>query len=326
MSDYTFRTSDFGRWGPGKGSNLTQTEGDLNIWNLLAFITSVSDHLQSSVVSIDYFTVSGTQWTIHLTNGAVLGPYFLPIARRRGTGLWAALHDYLADDTFYINGSSYTVNVPHTSAATFDPDATDGSGHPLYQLELANPGNTVPTGGTILQELVKASGADFDLEWHTRLLSELGDVGILSPQSVGDVLFFDGSIWYNRLPLFSDLSGQIGDAQDIANQSQIVTSSSGTVTVNLGLGRIVYLALTEDVIAFSVTGWAASGIGCTMRLIVTNGASWTMVHPSGMKWASILSPSPPDVSIGAGKVDRYDYFTADSGVTKYGTIAAQDNV
>jgi len=155
-----FRTA--GAWGPGQGADLTAPQVDENFYELL---TRVAD-LESvpAGVGIDYISVSGASFTVHLTDHSIEGPFPLPVANWTFRGEWTASTPYVINDVFQFGGSLYIVIFAHTSAATFDPNANDGLGHDYYLLVLT-PYAILPVGGDASQVLTKHSGADFDVFW-----------------------------------------------------------------------------------------------------------------------------------------------------------------
>jgi hypothetical protein len=159
-----FRTA--GPWGPGQGSNLAAAQVDGNFWELLSRLAYLEDHAPAALVSIDYFSVSGSLLTIHMTDHSIRGPFELPVAQwhfhKEG---WQPDTDYVPQDVFAHNGSAYLVLWPHHSAGSFDPGANDGMGHDFYGLLLTDPGDALPLGGAAGQVLTKRSSADLDMEW-----------------------------------------------------------------------------------------------------------------------------------------------------------------
>jgi hypothetical protein len=129
-----FRTADLTKWGAGKGGDLTPTEVDLNFWEVLSRIVALEG--DTGAVGIDHFATNTTTGTItvFMTDGTQRGPYALPAAKFRLLGEWTP--DTVYPDGVFITegGDTYIINVAHTSALTFDPGATDGSGNQLYGL------------------------------------------------------------------------------------------------------------------------------------------------------------------------------------------------
>lgn len=164
VASLTYRTADNTRWGGGQGSDLLAATIDLNFWTLAQAIAQLESD-QSITVSIDYITVTGNQMYVTLTNHAVLGPFTLPTAEWSPRGNWAPTTAYAPFDVVSENGSLYLVTTAHTSAATFNVNATNGTGQALYVLILSAPENALPANGTIGQVLTKSSGSPFASEW-----------------------------------------------------------------------------------------------------------------------------------------------------------------
>lgn len=147
-----------------KGSQLTSDEFDDNMRHFDERLDVIEGD-PPEARSIDSFSIAGDQLTVHMSDSTDEGPLTVPAVTYNPRGEWAASTAYVKYDTFYVNGSSYQVLYPHTSALTFDPNANDGLGHDYYQLWLESPANTLPTGGTEGQILAKASASDYDTEW-----------------------------------------------------------------------------------------------------------------------------------------------------------------
>jgi carbohydrate binding protein with CBM5/12 domain len=213
---YVFRTP--GPWGPGKGSDLAPDEVDGNFWQAIQDIAAKA----AQGVGIANIVVTGNQFTVVLTDHTLLGPYELPMMTIQFKGEWQPSTSYLAGDVITHGGSTYFVNVNHTSAATFDPGATDGLGHDLYGLLLQNPASTIPPGGFDKAFLRKVGTVDFVSAWETALLDDLADVSVASAIE-GNVLVFSSGIWTAQA--FSSLSfllSQLGDVS-IAESPGLVT-------------------------------------------------------------------------------------------------------
>jgi len=163
-----YRTS--GPWGTGKGANLVAPEVDTNFYDLAQRLTTVETDLPAAAVSIAFFSISGDTFSVHMTDSTVQGPFQLPVRAWNFRGDWAPSTIYNVDDVVTANGGVYMVLVNHTSAATFDDGATDGSGNPLYGLLLVNPSNVLPPGGEIGQYLVKTDTPDYVVGWQTPVI------------------------------------------------------------------------------------------------------------------------------------------------------------
>ena len=155
-----FVTDDLTKWGFGLGRPLHAAEADNDLWELFSAITALQDHA-STTVSIDYFTLVIDQFTIHMTDHSMRGPFTLPTAVWNFRDTWLPLTYYSKFDVFNNGVSLYIVLLAHTSAATFDPAANDGSGHSFYQLLLTQPLIVIPvetkTGATLTPGIADAN-------------------------------------------------------------------------------------------------------------------------------------------------------------------------
>ncbi len=163
-----YRTDDLTKWGTGIGRRLTPAEVDNNFWDALARILAL-ESAPSAGAGIDHFSITGQQLYVTLTDATVLGPYLLPVATFNDRGTWQPATVYGVLDTFTINGGLYEVIFAHTSAASFDAGANDGSGHDYYHLLVQTPGSSLPTGGATSQVLKKSSSTDFAVAWSWSL-------------------------------------------------------------------------------------------------------------------------------------------------------------
>ena len=81
MNDITYRTS--GAWGAGLGTDLTAAQVDMNFWILYSLIVSLQN---AEPITISYFTVTGNQMWITMTDHYVFGPFTIPTAVWNFTG------------------------------------------------------------------------------------------------------------------------------------------------------------------------------------------------------------------------------------------------
>lgn len=142
-----FRTTDGARWGAagglGTGGNLTPLQFDENMWELLTRIQALETD-PPEAVSVNGFTVLGSQFQVNMSDGSTRGPYDLPIATFRDMGEWVNAMELEVLDFFSVpHRGFYRTLIAHTTPdapAEFDPAAVDedsGSptfGEPLYQL------------------------------------------------------------------------------------------------------------------------------------------------------------------------------------------------
>jgi hypothetical protein len=125
LVDLTFRGT--GPWGPGKGANLQPAEVDDNFWEIATAVLNLETNpaLPTGIQSI---TISGTQMTITLTDGSVMGPYTIPVLVMRWRDEWQPATPYAVLDVFKVTGVGiFLVELAHVSGDVFDPRiAVDG--------------------------------------------------------------------------------------------------------------------------------------------------------------------------------------------------------
>lgn len=137
LADLKYVTT--GAWGSGLARPLTAAEADGNVQTLRAAIQYLIDN-PSEGVSVSNITVSGRQLTFFMSDASTFGPFTLPIAYPRWRGDWVASGSYAVFDIVLAEGyGTFIVAKDHTSAGTFDPNASSG-GDPLY-IQIAEPAN-----------------------------------------------------------------------------------------------------------------------------------------------------------------------------------------
>ena len=169
-----YRTS--GLWGAGKGANLVAAEVDGNFYDVDQRIVTLEDAIPDAANSIAFFSVTGSLFNVHMTNGTIQGPFALPQVTWNFRADWLPSTVYNANDVVSANGSTYLVLVNHVSALTFDAGANDGAGHDYYGRLLTNPANVLPAGGEIGQQLTKTDTDDYAVGWETTVVTISHDV------------------------------------------------------------------------------------------------------------------------------------------------------
>lgn len=163
-----------------KGSALTVAEADDNIHNLDDRITVLEDNPVDPITPTS-IGMTGTSFTMGLSNGDTLGPISFTIPMPRFRGPWTALTSYQQLNFFIApDGALGAVMYDHVSEAVFD-----------WGLE-------VDTAGDLAYRNISGSA--------TGTLAGLADVAITSP-AAGDALLYDADAeeWVN---------GQIATALD----------------------------------------------------------------------------------------------------------------
>jgi len=143
MSDVTYVTD--GPWGTGTGAPHTANSADTNFWILYSLIVALQDATPDTIA---YFTVTGSNMWITMTDHYVFGPFTIPTAVWNFRGVWGATNSYAVNDVFTADGAVYLVIWPQTnSGASFYAQANDGQGHNYYALLLAAPPAELPDDG-----------------------------------------------------------------------------------------------------------------------------------------------------------------------------------
>ncbi len=107
---------------------------------------------------------------------------------------------------------------------------------------------------------------------------------------------------------------------DFAVTRQAVSGIT-TTTVDYQLGQYVEIAMTANIVTFSITDFPSQtpDVYGVIRLKFVQGASpWTITWPAAYKWPGSVAPV---LSTGNGDIDFIDLWTDDKGVTWYGSYA-----
>ena len=104
MSDIIYRTA--GAWGGGQGSDLAAAQVDMNFWMLYSLISRCKN--AAPAITISYFTVTGNQMWITMSDHYVFGPFTIPppcgISGVRGDPNSA----YTINDVFTVKAVRFT--------------------------------------------------------------------------------------------------------------------------------------------------------------------------------------------------------------------------
>lgn len=125
-----------------KGSALTAAEFDGNTNDLDGRLHALETN-PPVAIGISNFTVTGSQFTVHLTDGSSFGPFTLPVLPPVWRGAWGPATAYQVYDIITVSGQGlFYVLRAHTSGSVFDPAAANSSGF-YYQLAYADPGTAI---------------------------------------------------------------------------------------------------------------------------------------------------------------------------------------
>jgi hypothetical protein len=298
--DITFRT--LGPWGAGKGSNLQPSEVDANFWSVAEAIVTLQNN-PALPVGIASVSVSGTQMTITLTDGTVMGPFTLPVLTFRWRDEWQPLTTYAVLDVFKVTDVGiFMVQIGHTSGATFDPAIADGGGAPM-----------------LLQLFGSADGS----------LAGLSDVELTDPLSANDALVFLSGKWRNET--LGSMAFQNANAvgitggtitgmplpavdADVATKIYVDSAVLGgtppipAYTMVCNLSSVTHVALPQTLSDYFDAVFGSTVVG---NIIYRSGAGWQVLPPgvsgsilqsngAGVDPAWTTSPGAGVVSIATG--------------------------
>lgn len=119
----------------------------------------------------------------------------------------------------------------------------------------------------------------------------------------------------------ADANGVVTFDNGTIDEATTISSSSGTLTLNLREGNFFEVDLSENVTTFTVSNPASSGRASAFVLKVIQGASnFSIDFGSSVKWASGTSPT---LSSTNNAVDVFVFFSIDGGTNIYGFTAGQ---
>jgi hypothetical protein len=123
-----------GAWGPGTGAPNSAAQVDGNFYDLDQRVATLAELEGKGIESVTY---TSSSMTLHFTDGtSQVIP--LPVATLTFVGEWLNSMPLSRGNMFSFRGLGiYQVLVDHVTPAPpapFDPNATDGSGNPLYAL------------------------------------------------------------------------------------------------------------------------------------------------------------------------------------------------
>jgi hypothetical protein len=326
--DLTFRT--LGAWGAGKGANLDAGEVDNNFWSLAEAIVALQND-PTLPVGIASISVSGTEMTITLTDGSVMGPFPMPVLTFRWRGEYESGTSYAALDVFTVSAGNASIN-PATvrygifmvqiagTYGIFDPDEAVG-GEPAYLQLFGSIDTLLSTLGDV--ELTPPEGPPGDrdvLLWSTASGKWVNSyLGTMGDQDASNVLITGGQIHGMSAPVSPD---------DVATKAYVdslpagMTSPVATMMANLGpsAGPAVPVLLSDYLDVALSTSTRGT-------LLYRGGPGWIALPPgtAGLFLQTHDAGSDPTWAVGASGVTT---ITAGTGIdttpdtiTSSGTIA-----
>jgi hypothetical protein len=302
MVDITYRT--LGPWGSGKGANLQPSEVDANFYSLAQAIVDLINNPEQPN-GIDSIQVSGTQMTITLTDGTVLGPYTLPVLTFRWRGEF--------EPNVYAVLDVFTVSLGNTDV--LDPTTVS---YGIYLVQIAGTyslfDQTEMVGGEPVYKQLFGS--------TDNSLGTMGDVQILDPLTDGDVLRWVAgtSLWTNSAlgsmavqaasavnitgGVFHNLANPLlpGDA---VNKAYVDSLPAGMM-IDTGLMMANTLGVTGPAIGTELSDYLDYVLGTTIRgtLMYRGGTGWIALPPgtNGLFLQTHAAGFDPTWEVGAAGV------------------------
>jgi hypothetical protein len=278
--DLIFRT--LGAWGPGKGANLTPSEVDTNFWELAQAIVDLTAN-PALPVGIASIAVSGTQMTITLTDGTVLGPFTLPVLTFRWRGEWQPFTSYAVLDVFTVlNTGIYMVQIAHTTDAAFDANllVPPTTGSPAYLMLFgsadASLGSLPDVRLTALQDEDFLTWVAADARWENIAL------GDMAYQQAAAVAITGGTITGMPVPaLPTDVATKAyvdaGPAGSTVGDSTMMSNIAGTTaaaipnTLSAFLDHVLATTTRGALLYRGAAGWLALAPGTSGFFLQTSG-------------------------------------------------------
>lgn len=272
-----YRTA--GGWGSGVGRPLVAAEVDTNFYTHDQAITA----LQALPLGVSISSIVQTApnlIVINLTDGRSY-TFTLPVLTFNWRGSWAPNTWYNVYDIVSVTSpaSTYLVVFGHFSAATFDPNASDGAGHKYYQLMIQAP-NPLPVDGATNTVLAKNSAADYDTKWIP---------GVPNAGAAGSALFKNSTADWDMLwrsVNFTDVIGNPSMAQLRAPTNSILTSTAGVVTLNPSLGNVFNLTPTANT---TINASAAPVDARIVVFVIAGATAYNITFGSSFKSAGVLN-------------------------------------
>jgi len=241
-----------GPWGTGTGVVHTAARADGIVYDLDQRIVGLTGDLAEGkrIESVSYTDTSITFTYTDSTSDTIP----LPVLTLQYVGAWTPSTIYVRGNLFTDTATHgfYQVLQDHTSAATFDPNATLG-GNPLYALwmplydtleSLTDVDVSAAASGDILVFNGTAWTSETPTPPTTPALDDLSDVN-LGTLTTGQVLAWQGTFWENSNPI-TTIEG-LSDISIVSPAEGQVLAYTGTSGLWANTDIILPLANLSDV-------------------------------------------------------------------------------
>jgi len=142
--------------------------------------------------------------------------------------------------------------------------------------------------------------------------------------TAGDLMLWDAS---DKALEFTDSKITMGDnlieTPELIDYAESVNAiggtGGGTQSLDIALGNVQTATVDTSTNTFTFDNPSISGKSCSFTLILTNGASQTVVWPTSVDWAGGTAPT-----LTASGIDILTFMTIDGGTIWYGFLAGAD--
>ena len=266
----------------------------------------------------------------YLLDGSINGAVEIDVST--GGSVNPTTEQRLANELLRLTGSPTTDpafemvetarQITFDNAASRDLIVTDADGELL--LEVADSLLLEDGSGVLLLEtssVLVAAGETGIFFKDGTTYREVGNVGA----QVGAFLV-DGSIPASGNHNWSDFLLSRAKFKDTAVTTTTPSSAAGILVLDMTLGGVFEVTLTEAVTTLTLSNPPASGKMGVITLIAKQDSTggWAITFPASVKWEQDSGLSP-DQTLDAGDVaDIYSLVTVDAGTTWYGFVLGLD--
>ena len=256
--------------------------------------TIVAADMNENFDDVEAF-INTTPGVLQLSGGSVIGATGFGVD---GTGVDVTFYSDTAGDTMLWDASEEKLVLEGTNSATV-LDVTDGN--------VSIGDGTLAVSGTVT---VGSDGAGSDVTFYSG--------------TSGDLMLWDAS---DKALEFTDSKITMGDnlieTPEFIDYAESVNAiggtGGGTQSLNIALGNVQTATVDTSTNTFTFDNPSISGKSCSFTLILTNGASQTVVWPTSVDWAGGTAPT-----LTASGIDILTFMTIDGGTIWYGFLAGAD--